>query len=125
WHGAARRPHPRAGAAGNGHPLDELGRPPRGHPARLYRVHRRPAHGLLTVQRSRKEGGRRVPGYHRHTYYSDMVNRETCLYRFYDSAGRLLYVGITMDLSRRLAKHRQRDWWPDVAEADYEYFPGR
>jgi len=66
-----------------------------------------------------------VPGYHRHTYYSDMVNRETCLYRFYDSAGRLLYVGITMDLSRRLAKHRQRDWWPDVAEADYEYFPGR
>lgn len=66
-----------------------------------------------------------MPGYHRGSYYSDMVNRETCLYRFYDREDRLLYVGITMNLPGRLSKHRRREWWAEVAEEKYEYYPGR
>lgn len=58
-------------------------------------------------------------------YYSDMVHRKTCVYRFYDSAEHLLYVGISMNLNSRLAKHQQRGWWPDVIRCDVEWFEGR
>lgn len=58
-------------------------------------------------------------------YYSDMVNRRTCVYRCYDATGVLLYVGISMHLDARLAKHRGRGWWPDVAEITVQWFDGR
>ena len=58
-------------------------------------------------------------------YYSDMVNQPTCLYRFFDISGRLLYVGITMNYERRLEKHRCRQWWPAVAATKVEWFSGR
>jgi hypothetical protein len=63
--------------------------------------------------------------YQRHTYYSDMVDRRTCVYRFYDSAGVLLYVGLSMSLEGRLAKHRRKPWWPEVARTELEWFDGR
>lgn len=44
--------------------------------------------------------------------------KPTCLYRLYNSAGALLYVGITSDIGRRWKEHRpeHHDWWPQVAE---------
>lgn len=58
-------------------------------------------------------------------YYSDMVNQKTCVYRFYDAEGRLLYVGISLNLEGRLAKHRRREWWPEVVRCDVEWFEDR
>jgi excinuclease UvrABC nuclease subunit len=59
------------------------------------------------------------------TYYSDMVNRPTCVYRAYDEDGELLYVGISMNLEGRLAKHRVTTWWPEVDEITVKWFSGR
>ncbi|WP_443067521.1 GIY-YIG nuclease family protein [Streptomyces sp. NBC_01426] len=40
------------------------------------------------------------------------------MYRLYDAEGRLLYVGITMNLQQRLADHRrQKFWWHLVKQA--------
>ena len=58
-------------------------------------------------------------------YYSDMVHRRTCVYRCYDAAERLLYVGISMSLEGRLTKHRRTAWWPEVAEITVQWFDGR
>lgn len=39
----------------------------------------------------------------------------TALYRLFDKAGALLYVGITNDPETRWVYHsRQKGWWPDV-----------
>lgn len=59
------------------------------------------------------------------TYYSDMANRRTCVYRAYDTQERLLYVGISMNLDGRLTKHRRAAWWPAVAEVTVQWFDGR
>jgi hypothetical protein len=58
-------------------------------------------------------------------YYSDMVNRRTCVYRAYDADGNLLYVGISMSLDGRLTKHRRAAWWPEVEEITVQWFDGR
>lgn len=63
--------------------------------------------------------------YHRHTYYSDLVHQPTCVYRFYDLLGGLLYVGLTMTPKYRFEKHRRKPWWPLVAAVDIEWFDGR
>lgn len=48
------------------------------------------------------------------------------LYRFYDAAGTLLYIGITMSPPRRFAAHRNSQWWwNQVASIDLEQFPCR
>lgn len=48
------------------------------------------------------------------------------LYRFYDAAGDLLYVGQTINPGRRMEKHRGTNaWWGDVARIDMEQFPDR
>jgi hypothetical protein len=37
------------------------------------------------------------------------------VYRMYDSAGRLLYIGQSISLAERLGGHRAgSEWWPDV-----------
>ena len=47
----------------------------------------------------------------------DQGEPEMHVYRCYDSAGDLLYVGCTsMTLAKRLAGHKRKPWWPDVAE---------
>ena len=58
-------------------------------------------------------------------YYSDMVNRRTCVYRAYDEDGDLLYVGISMNPDGRFAKHRSSAWWPEVDEITIQWFDGR
>lgn len=48
------------------------------------------------------------------------------LYRFFDAAGMLLYVGITSDMGSRLRQHRvDKDWWPDVHSQTVEDAPSR
>ncbi|MEU8185990.1 hypothetical protein [Micromonospora carbonacea] len=39
----------------------------------------------------------------------------TCLYRFFDRAGRLLYIGISVNPPARFARHADdKPWWPEV-----------
>jgi predicted GIY-YIG superfamily endonuclease len=48
----------------------------------------------------------------------------TALYRMFDADGCLLYVGISSNIIRRFANHRQwRDWWNDVHTITVENFP--
>lgn len=48
------------------------------------------------------------------------------LYRFYNGAGELLYVGITNDPPRRFAKHRgEKSWWTEVANITISHYPSR
>lgn len=59
-------------------------------------------------------------------YYSDMVNRPTCVYRIYDGPeGDLLYVGLSMNIDGRIAKHRSSGWWPEHADIAVQWFDGR
>lgn len=52
--------------------------------------------------------------------------RQTCLYRFYDVQGYLLYVGITNSLEGRTSNHRStKPWWGLVATMTVERFPSR
>lgn len=45
-----------------------------------------------------------------------MTSDRTAVYRFYDTADALLYVGITADLGARWDNHaRKKPWWPRVA----------
>lgn len=54
------------------------------------------------------------------------MNEPTALYRLYDSAGNLLYVGITCNPSRRFTQHKaQKPWWPDVARKHIEWMESR
>lgn len=59
------------------------------------------------------------------TYYSDMYKRRTCVYRIYGINEELLYVGISMNLLGRMAKHRRREWWPLARYMETEWFPDR
>jgi predicted GIY-YIG superfamily endonuclease len=48
------------------------------------------------------------------------------LYRLYDIAGRLLYVGITSDWDRRRSQHAaDKAWWPRVSQIALAELPSR
>lgn len=52
--------------------------------------------------------------------------RATTLYRFYDGAGHLLYVGVTgMPESRFKAHGKSKPWWQNVTTARLEHFGSR
>lgn len=48
-----------------------------------------------------------------------------CLYRYYDVADRLLYVGVTWDPNTRLGHHRSKPWHGDVAREERVWFADR
>lgn len=51
---------------------------------------------------------------------------DTTVYRFFDTAGVLLYVGISKDLPTRWTHHRlDKPWWTNVATATLQHFPTR
>lgn len=51
---------------------------------------------------------------------------KTTLYRYYDSEGQLLYVGITGNNTKRQSQHRRNSFWfGEVATASFEYFDDR
>jgi len=50
--------------------------------------------------------------------------RPGTVYRFFDSAGSLLYVGISVDLGGRLRSHsRIQPWWLEAATVKLAHFP--
>lgn len=50
----------------------------------------------------------------------------TCLYRPYNARGRLLYVGIAVDVESRMKQHEVRSpWYGDVAAMHVELYPDR
>lgn len=56
----------------------------------------------------------------------DSTPDRTSLYRLYDEAGGLLYVGITKSVQRRWTEHETtKSWWPEVTAATLEHYPTR
>jgi hypothetical protein len=52
--------------------------------------------------------------------------RRTALYRLYDTANVLLYVGVAFDPGARWLAHRgDKPWWPQVARNTVEWFDAR
>lgn len=50
----------------------------------------------------------------------------TCVYRMYDEADRLLYVGVSGDLPTRLNAHRsEKPWYTEVSRITLKHFPTR
>ncbi len=51
---------------------------------------------------------------------------QTAVYRFFNAADELLYVGITGDPRARWAQHAaEKAWWPDVVRHTVEWLPSR
>lgn len=71
---------------------------------------------------------------HGHEYPGDVgaipdtpesVEQQHILYRMFDDKFRLLYVGMTLDVARRLDQHSCKPWWPDVVHVTLERFESR
>ncbi|NAS22472.1 hypothetical protein GT755_12345 [Herbidospora sp. NEAU-GS84] len=52
-------------------------------------------------------------------------NAPTAVYRFYDSAGRLLYVGMTHNPTWRFKFHVHKNWWPRAVRHTIDWRPNR
>lgn len=51
---------------------------------------------------------------------------KTTLYRYFDGAGQLLYVGITGDNTKRQSQHRRNSFWfGEIESATFEHFETR
>lgn len=54
----------------------------------------------------------------------DGIQPAACVYRAYDKAGQLLYIGSTKNWERRQGQHRSKTWWwPAVKRVDVETHP--
>jgi predicted GIY-YIG superfamily endonuclease len=52
--------------------------------------------------------------------------QKTTLYRYFDSEGQLLYVGITGDNTKRQSQHRRNSFWfGEIHSATFEHFDTR
>ncbi|MFJ8006123.1 hypothetical protein [Streptomyces fagopyri] len=51
--------------------------------------------------------------------------RPAAVYRLYDDAGTLLYIGSAYDPETRAAQHKDKPWWPDIARRTDEWHPSR
>jgi excinuclease UvrABC nuclease subunit len=47
------------------------------------------------------------------------------VYRAFDSEGRVLYIGQTCNLGRRISDHVCSSWWCDAASITWEHFDSR
>ena len=51
---------------------------------------------------------------------------KTTVYRYFDAAGELLYIGVTKNLIDRQDAHQNtKSWWSDVASASFVHFETR
>lgn len=51
------------------------------------------------------------------------LGRRCCLYRHFDAEGRLLYVGVSTSLIRRLEQHgRYAHWFSSIAKITIQHF---
>jgi predicted GIY-YIG superfamily endonuclease len=56
----------------------------------------------------------------------DSASERTAIYRMYDAAGVLLYIGISNDFGRRWAQHAEsKPWWPEVNRQAVEWRSSR
>ncbi|MEV7413483.1 GIY-YIG nuclease family protein [Streptomyces althioticus] len=55
----------------------------------------------------------------------DTAPRPAAVYRLYDEAGRLLYIGSAYDPAERAKAHKHADWWPLVVRRDDEWYVSR
>lgn len=54
------------------------------------------------------------------------MSDRTELYRHFDKAGNLLYVGISLSTAKRMGEHRNKSaWWGKVVSISIERFPTR
>lgn len=54
------------------------------------------------------------------------MSETTALYRHFDAAGNLLYVGISIQPFTRTEQHsRNKQWWPSIATISIEWFDDR
>jgi hypothetical protein len=54
------------------------------------------------------------------------MSTRTALYRHFDAAGQLLYVGISNDALRRLLQHKDRaGWYEQIRRVNVEWLPDR
>lgn len=54
------------------------------------------------------------------------MDEQTCVYQYYDTSGRLLYVGITGRGLKRSHEHaRKKDWWPLTTGCTIEHYQTR
>ena len=57
---------------------------------------------------------------------ADFDEARTALYRHFDSDGRLLYVGISLNPASRQSNHSQNaEWYSDISEIKLEWFETR
>lgn len=56
---------------------------------------------------------------------TDRTTRRAAVYRLYDAAGTLLYIGSAYDPDHRCKSHRKQPWWPEVARRTDEWHPAR
>lgn len=42
------------------------------------------------------------------------TGRRAAVYRLYDAAGTLLYIGSAYDPEQRVERHRKKPWWPQA-----------
>lgn len=55
-----------------------------------------------------------------------LADRPHVLYRVFDVSGRLLYVGMTLNIASRFSTHRRdRPWWTGAATITLEHFANR
>ena len=53
-------------------------------------------------------------------------DKRTCLYRHYDKEGILLYVGISLNIIIRTAKHENKShWWRQICNIKIQHFSTR
>lgn len=58
--------------------------------------------------------------YHRH------ADKRTYVYRLFDDAGRLIYIGSTMEPEGRVEHHRKNMWWgPQIKRMSFKVYPDR
>ncbi|MFJ2675100.1 GIY-YIG nuclease family protein [Streptomyces sp. NPDC087525] len=50
---------------------------------------------------------------------------EVALYRFFDEAEKLLYVGISKDPMHRWEEHRAKSWWSQIATYEVVWYASR
>lgn len=64
--------------------------------------------------------------YERELKEDELAPLNHILYRLFDEAGALLYIGITSDPVARIASHRaDKWWWEEVADKRFEYMGSR
>lgn len=56
---------------------------------------------------------------------NDTITRPAAVYRLYDAAGTLLYIGSAYDPAKRSRAHRDKPWWPLVARREDEWHQTR